>query len=196
MRRPAFWLRMLLLVLLLSGCRRGPEVVYLTSFGGLPPRDVQMVRKAIERFYGRPVRLLPPQHFTAATRCPVRHRQRASLVLDELQKLLPDSTDGKILALTTQDVEIEDAPRRPHWGVFGLANRAGGDACVVSTFRLGGRRDRLRKVSLHEIGHLLSLPHCASGELDCFMQDARGRVAPVDRAREWLCPGCRARLNW
>jgi archaemetzincin len=67
---------------------------------------------------------------------------------------------------------------------------------VVSTFRLGGRRDRLRKVSLHEIGHLLSLPHCQSGTASCLMQDARGRAATVDRTTETLCADCRVGLAW
>lgn len=188
---------MLLIGLLLAAtsCRRGPEVVYLTSFDGLPPRDVQLVHKVIEDFYGRPVRLLPPQRHRAASLCPVRHRHRASRVLAQLHALLPDSTDGKVLALTTRDVEIEEPPRRPHWGVMGLANRAQAVG-VVSTFRLGGRSDRLRKVSLHEIGHLLSLPHCQSGTASCLMQDARGRAATVDRTTEMLCADCRAGLAW
>ena len=195
MRGSACWFCALLLTALLGGCRRGPEIVYLTSFDGVPPAELTVVRRAIEQFCGRPVRLLPPQHHRVATRCPVRHRQRAGLVLPQLSQLLPDSTDGKILALTTQDVEIEEPPRRPHWGVMGLARRTEA-AGVVSTFRLGGRRDRLRKVSLHEIGHLLSLPHCQSGTVRCLMQDARGRAATVDRTAELLCAACRARLAW
>ncbi|RAK70718.1 hypothetical protein DLM85_01405 [Hymenobacter edaphi] len=155
-----------------------------------------MVQRAIGAFYGRSVRLLPVQRHRPASLCPVRHRHRARLVLEQLQALLPDSTDGKILALTTRDVEIEEGPRRPHWGVFGLANELGGNAGVVSTFRLQGRADRLRKVSLHEIGHLLSLPHCRSGLATCVMQDARGRGATVDRTRARLCADCRARLAW
>ncbi|UOQ50971.1 hypothetical protein [Hymenobacter cellulosivorans] len=191
-----FWLGSLLLLGLAVGCHSRPQVLYLTSFDELPAERVQIVREAVQKFYGRPVHLLPTQHHTAATICRVRHRHRAAAVLEHLQLLLPDSTTGKILALTTKDVEIEDGTRRPHWGVMGLANHAGGNACVVSSFRLGGRTDRLRKVSLHEVGHLLSLPHCQSGTATCFMQDARGRAATVDRAREQLCRECRARLAW
>ncbi|RTQ52122.1 hypothetical protein EJV47_03600 [Hymenobacter gummosus] len=180
----------------LAGCRRGPEVIYLTGFEGVKPAQLTLVRRVLQDFYHRPVRLLPRQRHQAATRCPVRHRHRAAAVLTQLQALLPDSTDGKILALTVKDVEIENGPRQPHWGVMGLANHAGGNACIVSTFRLGGRSDRLRKVSLHEIGHLLSLPHCRSGTATCLMQDARGRATTVDQTREMLCADCRARLAW
>ncbi|UOQ70266.1 hypothetical protein [Hymenobacter cellulosilyticus] len=185
-----------LLLSLSVSCRSRPEAIYLTSFGKLPAGQVSMVREAVQQFYGRRVHLLPTQHHTAATICPVRHRHRAAAVLEQLLPLLPDSTNGKILALTTKDVEIEDGKRRPHWGVMGLANYAGGQACIVSSFRLGGRIDRLRKVSLHEVGHLLSLPHCQSGTATCFMQDARGRAATIDRTREQLCPECQARLAW
>jgi archaemetzincin len=185
----------LLVVLALTGCQRKPRVVYLTSFGGVPRAQVRMVRAAIQEFYQLPVRELPAQRHAAGTLCPVRQRHRAALVLAQLEALLPDSTDGKVIALTTKDVEVEDG-RQPHWGVMGLANDIGGTACVVSTFRLAGKTERLRKVSLHEIGHLLHLPHCRSGNPSCLMQDARGRGAVVDRTRVLLCPDCRARVGW
>ncbi|GAB2951832.1 archaemetzincin family Zn-dependent metalloprotease [Hymenobacter coalescens] len=189
------WLSCLLLSLGLLGCQARPRVIYLTSFGGLPAAQVRMVREAISAFYHVPVRLLPPQKLAATTYCPVRQRPRAALVLEQLTSLLPDTVDARTLALTVQDVEIESRPQ-PHWGVMGLANAIGGEACVVSTFRLAGRSDRLRKVSLHEIGHLMNLPHCRSGTPACLMNDAHGRGAVVDRARVLLCPACQARVAW
>ncbi|WP_176133141.1 archaemetzincin [Hymenobacter sp. CRA2] len=170
-------------------------MIYLASFGGVSEARVQLVQRVIGQFYGLPVRRLPTQRLAAAVQCPVRSRPRAAMVLEQLQALLPDSTNGKIIGLTTQDVEIKNR-RQPHWGVMGLANDIGGDACVVSTFRLAGKTNRLRKVSLHEIGHLMNLPHCTAGTAYCFMNDARGRGAVVDRTQERLCPACRARMEW
>jgi archaemetzincin len=156
---------------------------------------VTIVRQELQEFFKLPVQLLPQQQLTSRTMCPIRKRQKASMLLEQLRTLVPDSADGKVLALTVNDIEIEGG-REPHWGVMGLANHIGGDACIVSTFRLAGKEERLQKVSLHELGHLMNLPHCTSGAAYCLMNDARGQGAVVDRTHKKLCQACRAQVKW
>jgi len=191
------------LLLLGAGLRSAtvpaPQVICLVPFAGITPQQVQAVEKAVAAFYRLPVAVLPTEHLPAAARCPVRNRPRAAVVLDSLRTRFPGSPDArtKILALTTADIEIEMPPEKPHWGVFGLANRVGGNECIASTFRLGATRtDRLIKVCLHEVGHTLSLPHCTSGVAGCLMHDGEGKVATVDAEKEYLCDPCRAKLRW
>ena len=60
-----------------------------------------------------------------------------------------------------------------NWGIFGLGSLSGKN-CVVSTARFGNKHfDRLSKVSIHEVGHTLGIPHCNS-DVNCLMNDAKG----------------------
>ncbi|GAA4364712.1 archaemetzincin family Zn-dependent metalloprotease [Hymenobacter saemangeumensis] len=176
-----------------------PQVICLLPFAGITPAQTKAVEQAVAAFYGLPVAVLPPEELPASALCPVRRRPRAAVVLDSLHARFPSTPQArtKVLALTTEDIELEDPPQKPHWGVFGLANRVGGNECIASTFRLGpGRTDRLIKVCLHELGHTLHLPHCTSASASCLMRDAGGKVATVDAEKEYLCEACRAKLRW
>lgn len=178
--------------------RKQVQVVCLLPFAPVTAAQVHAVERAITSFYHLPVAVLPTEKLPASAICPVRKRYRAQGILDQMaaQFIAPPDTQTKLLALTTADIELEAPPAKPHWGVFGLANRVGGDQCVLSTFRMAGQTDRLIKVSLHELGHTLHLPHCTSNTPACFMNDAKGKVATVDAAAVFLCDLCRTKLRW
>jgi len=73
---------------------------------------------------------------------------------------------------------------------------------VVSTFRLSARgadekklRDRLRKVAIHEVGHVTGLPHCEASA--CVMRDAEASIETVDKETGVFCEPCKATsLKW
>jgi archaemetzincin len=115
--------------------------------------------------------------------------------LHHLRKVVASNGTGynyKVLALTDKDIETEQGK---HWGVMGLAF-LGGDECVVSTYRLAGSKDRFKKVTLHETGHMLGIDHCKFGVPDCLMNDAKGRGATVDRAKIFLCKSCKKKMKF
>jgi archaemetzincin len=85
--------------------------------------------------------------------------------------------------------------------VFGEA-QLGGRAAVVSLYRLqgseqGGRAsrslllDRLAKIALHEMGHVLGLVHCRLPR--CLMNFSQG-LANLDQLELRLCPACQSQL--
>jgi archaemetzincin len=195
-----FLLSLMLFTLLLSAARPVEHLdsICLVPLAGISPAQVQLVKKAIADFYQVPVEVMPLAQLPASAMCPVRHRYRARAILSWVATQFPavDGTSTRYLALTTADIEVENPPKQPHWGVFGLARYVGADQCVVSTFRMQGRADRLIKVSLHEIGHTLYMPHCLSNTTACFMNDAHGKVATVDAAQVHLCEQCREKLRW
>jgi archaemetzincin len=76
--------------------------------------------------------------------------------------------------------------------VFGEAQLSG-RAAVVSTARLDARDPslllhRLRKESLHELGHAYGLVHC--GHPGCVMARSPG-VSEIDTKGDAFCPDCR-----
>ena len=110
--------------------------------------------------------------------------------------MLPEA-DGchALLGFTAVDIS---ATRGGHadWGVLGLAF-FGQRVAVVSSYRLragvdaDGATRRAVKVAIHELGHVVGIPHRADGPA-CVMNDAVGAVATIDAAQGALCSGERA----
>jgi archaemetzincin len=98
------------------------------------------------------------------------------------------------LIITEKDIAYKKSAVFPEWGIFGLGLRPG-KTSVISTFRLKKRVTsikmlvRLKKVTLHEIGHNLGLEHCTNNH-ECMMNDADGTIQQVDRERIWFCEKC------
>ena len=80
--------------------------------------------------------------------------------------------------------------------VFGLASPQLGVASVYTArLRFGGDpllfRERLLKVVIHEIGHLLGLGHCNN---ECVMRFSNS-LSDLDAKPSWFCPECTLRLK-
>jgi len=83
------------------------------------------------------------------------------------------------------------------WGIFGLGY-VGQSGCVVSSFRLKNNGDeklitRLKKVSIHELGHNLGLPHCLNKK--CVMTSAAEKLSTVDNVILELCNECKIKIK-
>lgn len=118
-----------------------------------------------------------------------------------MRRIKPD-TVSHILGLTKVDISVTKygddgeikAPEHKYkdWGIFGLGFRPGA-SCVVSNYRLKHSNkqkyiDRLKKVTLHELGHNLGLPHCP--DKHCFMRDAAETIKTIDAVELNLCNLC------
>lgn len=119
-------------------------------------------------------------------------RYRADILLDELTGHTP-GTYRIVVGLTAKDISVTK-DQHEDWGIFGLG-QLDGRTCVVSTFRLGARGadetkscERLRKVAIHEAGHMMGLPHCPHE--GCVMRDAEASVATVDAETGIFCESC------
>ena len=51
---------------------------------------------------------------------------------------------------------------------------------------------RLKKVSIHEFGHNLGLPHCPNKR--CVMTDAVENITTIDNANFDLCEKCKMKI--
>jgi archaemetzincin len=129
---------------------------------------------------------LPPESFEAR-----RNQYYSTMILKEMLGNVPRDA-LKLLGVTDKDLCI---PILTY--VFGEA-QVGGTAAVVSLARLRQEHyglapdrplllERLRKESLHELGHTFGLVHCPSR--DCVMY-LSNTVVDVDTRGRDFCTGC------
>jgi len=119
-----------------------------------------------------------------------RKQWSSSRILSWLARAGPE---GKLIGVTDVDLFIPILTF-----VFGEA-QVGGRTAIVSTARLAepGFRDerlvleRLAKESVHEVGHMLGLLHCATR--GCVMGRSPS-VRDVDNKRAELCASCRGHV--
>lgn len=93
----------------------------------------------------------------------------------------------------------EPRARYLDWGIFGLGS-CPGYTCVVSTAFLWTRNahektflQRLKNISVHEIGHTFGLPHCPVKA--CVMNDANETIVTIDKSTGLFCGKCKMLLN-
>jgi archaemetzincin len=129
---------------------------------------------------------------------PDRRQTDATVLLDSLDIYKRRSGISDLVLL----VVSEDLCREGDEYLFGLARPQTGNA-VVSTSRLANTHyglppddeelfDRLVKEAAHEVGHLLSLPHCRCRE--CIMYNPL-TLEDLTRQKRWLCHGCREQIQ-
>ncbi len=171
--------------------------VCLQPLGRHDPTLLAPLGRGIEQAYGFRVRLLAERPLPASAWYPPRSRYRAQPLLDHLrdERLPTEAGCDAVMGFTAADVSITKGDY-PDWGVLGLAY-LGGRVGVVSSFRMRRDADRRRlveravKVVLHELGHVVGVPHRQDGPT-CLMNDAGGSVRTVDLAVGALCAAERA----
>jgi archaemetzincin len=119
-----------------------------------------------------------------------RNQYHSTAILDRLAAGIPPHAI-RVLGIVQVDLFI---PILTH--VYGEA-QLGGQACIVSTFRLNEGRsginvppkyiERIVKEAIHELGHTFNLRHCP--EPACIMHYCRSEE-DVDQKSDELCRYC------
>lgn len=176
---------------------RADEIVALQPYGEVPKERIEVVRKGLKEAFGFEIAVLEAKPLPQAAWHAPRQRYRAEKLLTDLDAAVPKK-HRIIIGLAAKDISTTK-DEHEDWGIFGLGE-LGGRACVVSTFRLGARgadeaklRDRLRKVAIHEAGHVMGLDHCPSD--CCVMRDAESSIATVDDETGRFCDACVKSIN-
>jgi archaemetzincin len=176
-----------------------PAAIALQPLGGVKAERIEVVKRGLEEAFGVRVILLENRPLPKSAWYAPRSRYRADDLLEHLKDVVP-AKPTVVIGITEKDISTT---KNEHvdWGIFGLGE-LDGRSCVVSTFRLGARgadeaklRERLRKVAIHEVGHVTGLPHCEAAA--CVMRDAEASIETVDKESGTFCDPCKATsLKW
>lgn len=195
-----------LLILSFFSCHKSEKVVGIQPYENAPQTEIDTLQKTLTQLYGYKVVVLPRMLHNPTTFVNIKSpRYRADKIIAEQKAQKPDSIDY-ILGYTSKDISTSKkengqvkSPKSKYedWGVMGLAY-VGGKSCVVSSFRLQHKDSkkyfsRIKKVTVHELGHNLGLGHCTNKK--CVMTDAVESVSTIDNAQLNLCDACRIKLN-
>jgi archaemetzincin len=179
------------------GLKPQSKEISIVVIGEFPKKDVEFVQKKLKKFYNCKVNILPKMDIPVS--CKVSGLRKYSSV--KIVKLLNSkfkNVEGKVVALTEVDICTDrklNGKTFKNWGVIGLS-LLGTKSCVVSNKRMETNYyGKLEKVSIHEIGHSLGIPHCESNS-KCLMNDAKGKGSKIDEELLWMCDDCKNKIKY
>jgi archaemetzincin len=145
----------------------------------------EVVAANLQALMGLPSDVLPHRPLFAETFNEARRQYDAVRLIGRLAQAMPGPT--LCLGLTGSDI---GTPILTY--VLG-ESQLGGRVALVSFFRLTAQGpeqtlERLAKVSLHEMGHVLGLGHCFAPM--CLMRSPRN-LEMIDETRPEFCNACR-----
>lgn len=168
------------------------KITYIQPLGDVNPEYLTVVSESITSFYGYKCVLNSKQDLSDNLLSPSHLRYDGNKILKNF------CSNRNILIVTEKDITTKKGSNL-EWGVIGLGYRPG-SVCIVSTFRLKRNatqamvHERLKKVSIHEVGHNLGLDHC-SYDKKCLMNDANGTITQIDREEIYFCKKCKNQIG-
>jgi archaemetzincin len=200
-----YLLTSLAFLLFWSCTTRASKVVAIQPYENISLSLIDTLKLTIEKTYRVKTVVFKPKTLPKESFINIKSpRYRADILIEILKREKPDSVDY-ILGVTTQDISFtkrqkngavkEPASKYSDWGIFGLGFRPG-PSSIVSTYRLRADNQtlstaRVKKVTIHEVGHNLGLKHCEVES--CVMADAAESIKTIDRVNPTLCPRCNKR---
>jgi archaemetzincin len=165
-----------------------PAAIAVQPLGPVQAERLALVKQGLEQAFGVTVDVRKSIPLPKSAWYAPRARYRADTLLDHLHETAGPKPPV-VIGITEKDISCTK-DEHVDWG------------CIVSTFRLGARgadekklRERLRKVAIHEVGHVTGLPHCPKA--GCVMRDAEASIETVDRESGAFCAECKAAsLKW
>jgi archaemetzincin len=175
---------------------RAIPVVAVVPFAHAPTTAAKVIAAHVSGYLNLAVETLPPMDIPPNALDKRRLQHNAATLIQAIEAM-PIENYFKIIALFDVDLFI---PLFTH--VFGEA-RQNGRVAIVSLFRLESHADgssppsdrvleRVAKIALHELGHLLNLLHCDDDR--CLMHFSGG-VDTLDQTTFNFCRYCRTALH-
>lgn len=159
-------------------------IIGIQPIGSVDPFYINTIKKQIELSYSLKVVINPSVPIPSTAFVNIKSpRYRADSLLNFLDSVKGD-TITKLVGVIEKDISFTKRNaaglvKQPYntyidFGIFGLGRRPG-SVCILSTYRLKSTDEkqlnsRLKKISVHELGHTFGLKHCTTNK--CVMNDA------------------------
>lgn len=170
--------------------------INVTTMGDIKKSDVNLISNELTKFYQAEIIHHSKIDLIKPSKVKGLNKYNAGIILNSLNETYKNHND-KILLLTNYNICTDrtlNGVTHKNWGIFGMA-KLGKKPCVVSTHNMGKNyKDRLIKVSIHETGHTLGIPHCKN--IKCVMTDAKGKGSTVDNMTIWMCDDCKNKIKY
>ncbi len=177
--------------------RNNSKTISIVVIGDFPKKDVEFVKNKLTIFYKCKVIVLHKIEIPKECKVKGLNKYKSIDILNILNKKFKN-INGKVIGLTTVDICTDrflNGKTNKNWGVLGLA-LLGKKPCIISNKRMKSNYyDKLEKVSIHEIGHSLGIPHCETNN-ECLMGDAKGKGSNIDKEKVWLCNDCKKKIKY
>lgn len=201
-----------IICILFFGCHNEQSItkettVLIKQYKGFPKNELDTITSILNQTFGIKTVISENEELYPNAYINVKSaRYRADSIINFQKNELTDSIKY-VFGLTSKDISTSKKDKNGNilkpeykyqdWGIMGLAYCPGNSA-IVSSFRLKHKNkvkyfDRLKKVSVHEFGHNLGLPHCPNKR--CVMTDAVETVSTIDNANLELCEDCKIKLG-
>ena len=183
------------------------RIVGIQPYENISIAETKKIAQALDSFYGCKSIILPPIKHDKKSFISIKSpRYRADSIIRFQNRTIPSHVDY-IVGVTNSDIsttkhDTKGNIEKPTWkysdfGVMGLAYRPGNSA-IISTFRLKHKNKKLaftrfKKVTIHEFGHNLGLPHCPNKK--CVMTAAAEKISTIDNENLALCKSCKNKIN-
>lgn len=204
-----------ILFLLFYSCRQPPilslrhenkgKVIALQPFGVFDEQKLKILSINLRAFFHAPVICLKEVEMPQALELKNKEVLFADTILAYLANNKPDSvtiiiglTHRRLITKANEDKDtLTSLIPQEAKTIYGLSY-VKGNACIVSDneLALGGDllfNDRVYKVILHEMGHILGLPHCSNKT--CLMSEDNNKLWMRDGVYNYYCSECRKKLD-
>lgn len=172
--------------------------IAIQPLGEVEESSLLAVKNGIETQFGAHVEILPVSELPSHYQHPTTKRYRVPYLTEHLKTLRPNHSTH-ILGITDKEISaryflIED------YGIAGAANRFSREGVISTALLKPGSKDvehlkeRLIKLSLHELGHLLGMRHCSNSR-HCVMSDAESRISKLEEIESEFCSKCHMKIK-
>lgn len=189
---------------LLATCRQSPylslkskqkQIIALQPFNNYDTLMLTDLTFDIRDFYNKQTIILKPVKIPESFYNTTIHQWSADSLIMLLSKLRND-TIAEVIGFTNNPIfTIKKNDRMSYYdeNIFGMGHQPG-NVCVVSDSKFGSTYRtlcylRLRKVTIHEIGHNLGLSHCDNEK--CIMSEKNGNTINLDKSENDYCQKCK-----
>jgi predicted Zn-dependent protease len=203
----ALLLLSLIIISVLNSCNikkydTGAQSIAILPFEDVENKDIEIIKTTIEKFYGYDVNVLPMTEMPTNAYNPTDESYRFKSIFKFIfNKKNKELEANQIIALINAPIKRSNTNKVVNYPILSKSDSRN-NISVISIYSLRNTsiyaeqsKDRLKKITAHEIGRLLGLGYCEAHQ-KCLMQNFDNNFDILDNAPMKLCNGCSKKIGW